>query len=123
MGNCLVSLGWGLLGGKGWGIYAQPVVGMVDGGSPADEYGLSSALVLSLYFPYPFCPCILHTHRTNSFPPIHPVPLRAPYSHNNDTCTHGLMLSAVVLYRTQWLVVDLSHKVFLTCLLGCLRAG
>ena len=62
MGNCLVFLGWGLLGGKGWGIDAWPVVGMVDGGSPADKCGLSSAFVqfhiltvplLSLYFPYP----------------------------------------------------------------------
>ena len=74
MGNCLVSMG-----GKGWGIDAWPVVGMVDGGSPADECGLSSALVLSLYFPYPFCPCISHTHQTNCLPPILPVPLRAPY--------------------------------------------
>ena len=40
-----------MLGGKGWGIDAWPVVGMVNGGSPADECGLSSALVLSLYFP------------------------------------------------------------------------
>ena len=31
------------------------------------------------------------------------------------------MLRAAALYRTQWLVVDLSPKVFLTCLLGCLR--
>ena len=30
----------GMLGGKGWGIDAWPVVGMVDGGSPADECGL-----------------------------------------------------------------------------------
>ena len=28
-----------------------------------------------------------------------------------------------VLYCTQWLVVDLSSKVFLTCLLGCLRVA
>ena len=77
MGNCLVSLG-----GKGWGIDAWPVVGMVDGGSPADECGLLSALVLSLYFPHPFCPFISHTHRTNYLPPILPVPL---ISHNNDT--------------------------------------
>ena len=79
MGNCLVSLGGGMLSGKGWGIDAWPVVEMVDGSSPADESGLSSALVLSLYFPYPFCPCISHTHRTNCLPPMLPVPLRAPY--------------------------------------------
>ena len=60
VGNCLVSLG-----GKGWGIDAWPVMGMVDGGSPADERGLSSALVLFLYFPWPFCTCISHTHWTN----------------------------------------------------------
>ena len=52
MGNCLVSLG-----GKGWGIDAWPVVGMVEGSFQADGYGLSSALVFSLYFLYPFCPC------------------------------------------------------------------
>ena len=74
MGNCLLALG-----GKGWRIDAWPVVGMVDGGSPADVCGLSSALVLSLYFPYPFCPCISHTHWTNCHPPILPVPLRTPY--------------------------------------------
>ena len=85
MGNCLVSLGWGMLGRKGCGIDDWPVVGIVDGGSPADECGLSSALVLSLYFPYHFCPCIYDTHRTNSLPPILPVPFRAPISHNNDT--------------------------------------
>ena len=62
MGNCLVSLGRVMLGQNGWGIDAGPVVGMVGGGSPADECGLSSALVLSLYFPYPICPCISHTY-------------------------------------------------------------
>ena len=76
MGDCLVSLGcWGgggglMLGGRGWGIDAWPVVGMVDGGSPADECRLLSALVLSLYFTCPFCPCISHTHRTSCLPPI-----------------------------------------------------
>ena len=79
MGNCLVSMGGEMLGGKGWGIDGWPVVGMVNGGSPADECGLLSALVLSLYFPYPFCPCISHTRRTNYLPPILPVPLCAPY--------------------------------------------
>ena len=82
MGNYLVSLGGGMPGGKGWGIDAWPVVGMVDGGSPADECELSSALVLSLYFSYPFCPCISHTHWTNCLPLILPVPI---ISHNNDT--------------------------------------
>ena len=77
VGNCLVSLG-----GKGWGIDAWSVVRKVDGSSPADECGLSRALVLSLYFPYLFCPCISHTHRTNHLPPILPVPL---ISNNNDT--------------------------------------
>ena len=79
MGNCLVSLG-----GKGWGIDAWPVVGMVDGGSLADECGLSSALVLSLYFPYPFCPCISLTHWTNCLP-YFPYPFVPLISHNNDT--------------------------------------
>ena len=80
-----MSLDEGMLGGKGWGIDAWPVVGMVDGGSSGDECGLLSALVLSLYFPYPFCPCISHIHWTNCLPPILPVPLLAPISHNNDT--------------------------------------
>ena len=61
VGKCLVSLG-----GKWWGMMA--------GGSPADECGLSSALVLFLYIPYPFCPCISHTHRTNCLPSF-PYPL------------------------------------------------
>ena len=69
----------GMLGGKGWGIDAWPVVRMVDVGSPADECGLSSALVLSLYFPYPFCPCISHTHQTNYLPPVLPIPLCGCY--------------------------------------------
>ena len=77
MGGELLS--GGMLGVKGWGIDAWPVVGMVDGGFPADECGLSSALVLSLYFPYPICPCVFHTLRTNCLPPILPVPLCAPY--------------------------------------------
>ena len=81
MGNCLVSLGWGC------GTDAWFVVGMVDGGSPADECELSSTLALSLYFPYPFYPCTV-------FPvPIGPI-VSLPYylypfvpliSHNNDT--------------------------------------
>ena len=75
MRNCLVSLGGGMLGGKGWGIDAWPVVEMVDDGSPADECGL----VLSQYFPYPFCSGISHTPWTNCLPPILPVPLRALY--------------------------------------------
>ena len=79
MENCLVPLGRGMLGGKGWGIDAWPVVGMVDGGSPTDKCGLWSAVVLSLYFPYPFCPIFSHTLRTNCPSPILPVPLRAPY--------------------------------------------
>ena len=33
-------LGLGMLGGKGWGIDARPVVGMVDGSSLADVCGL-----------------------------------------------------------------------------------
>ena len=37
MGNYLVCLVWGMLGGKGWGIDAWPVVGMVDGSSPPGE--------------------------------------------------------------------------------------
>ena len=45
-GELLVSLGGGMLGGKGWGTDACPVVGMVDGSSPADECAMSSALVL-----------------------------------------------------------------------------
>ena len=69
-----MSLGW-----KGWGIDAWPVEGMVDGGSPANECGLLIALVLSLYFLYPFCPYISHTHWTNCLPPMLPMPLRAPY--------------------------------------------
>ena len=79
MENCLLSLCGGMLGGKGWGIDAWPVVGMVDGGSPAGKCGLSSALVLSIYFLYPFCPCISHTHRANWIPLVLPVPLHAPY--------------------------------------------
>ena len=63
VGNCLVCLG-----GRGWRIDAWPVAGMVDGSSPADKCGLSSALVLSLYLLYPFCPCISHTHQTNCLP-------------------------------------------------------
>ena len=79
MGNCLVSLGGGMLGGKGWGIDAWPVVGVVDGGSLVDECGLSSAYtsrtpsvpvfpipigpIVSLpYFPYPFMPLIYYNN-------------------------------------------------------------
>ena len=83
MGNCLVSLGGGLLGGKGWGIDAWPMVGMVDGGSPADE--LSSILVFSLYLPYPFCYCISHTHWTNCLPYFPYPSFVSLISHNNDT--------------------------------------
>ena len=83
MGNCLVSLGRGMLGGKGWRLDTWPVVGM-DGGSPAVEGGLSSALVLSLYFPYPFYPCISHTHRTNCLS-YFPYPFMPLISQNNDT--------------------------------------
>ena len=84
MENCLLSLDGGMLGGKGWGINSWPVVEMVDGGSPADKCGLSSALVLSLYFPYHFCPCISHTHQTNCLP-YFPYPFAPRISHNNDT--------------------------------------
>ena len=93
-GELLGVYGWGdaiPLGGKGWGIDAWSVVVMVDGSSPADECGLSSALVLSQYFPYPllslYFPYPLdqlspsHTSRTPScllFPTImilvHPPP-------------------------------------------------
>ena len=86
MGNCLVSLGWGMLGGRGWGIDAWPVVRKLDGSSPADECGLSSALVLSLYctpsvpvfpilvrsivslpyFLYSFVPLIFHNNNTHA---------------------------------------------------------
>ena len=78
VGNCLVSLG-----GKGWGTDAWPVVRMEDGGSPADECRLSSALS----FPY--------TSRTPSVPvftiPIGPIVSHTLYpfvpliSHINDT--------------------------------------
>ena len=61
MGNCLLSLG-----GKGWGIDAWPLVAMVDGGSPTDECGLSSALVLSLYLLYPFVSLISHINDTHA---------------------------------------------------------
>ena len=80
MGNCLV-----FLGGKGWVIDAWPAVGMVDGSSLADKCGLSSALVVSLYFRTPSVPV---------FPiPIGPI-VSLPYflypfvpliSTNNDT--------------------------------------
>ena len=85
MGNCLVSLGGGMLGEKGWGIDAWPVVGMVDDSSLADECGLSSALVLTLYFPYPFCPCISHTQRTSCLPYFPYPPFVPLISHDNDT--------------------------------------
>ena len=66
-----------MLGGKGWGIDAWPVVGMVDGGSPADEcvvecfgpFPILPVPLLSLYFPYPsdqLSPS--HTSRTPSCP-------------------------------------------------------
>ena len=77
-------MGGELLGVSGWeeiwGIDAWPVVGMVDGVSPADECGLSSALVFSLYFPasvlvfpIPIGPVVSLTSRTPScllFPTI-----------------------------------------------------
>ena len=116
VGGCCVGREGGLTPGLWWGV--------ADGSSPADECGLSSALILSLYFPYPFCPCISHTHRTNCLPPILLVPLRAPYfPQQRYSCTHSLMLRAAVLCHTKWLVVDLSPKMFLTYLLDCLRAG
>ena len=74
-----LGVGGGMLCGKGWRIDAWPVVGVLDGDSPAGECGLSKALVLSLYFPYSFFSCASHTHRTNCLPPILPVPLCAPY--------------------------------------------
>ena len=74
-----------MLGGKGWGIDAWPVVGAMDGDSPTDKCGLLSALVLS------------YTSRTPSVP-VFPIPIgpivSLPYfpycfvpliSHNNDT--------------------------------------
>ena len=83
-GELLGVSGWGVLGGKGQGIDAWPVVGMEVSGSLADESGLSSALVLFLYFPYPFCPSVSYTHQTSCLPYfLYPfVPL---ISYNNDT--------------------------------------
>ena len=86
MGNCLVPLVGGMLCGKGWEVDVWPVVGIVDGGSPADKCGLSSALVLSLYIRYPFCPCISHAHQTNCLP-YFLYPFVLLISHNNDTST------------------------------------
>ena len=70
---------------EGMGIDTWPMVGMVDGGSLADECGLLSALVLSLYFLYPFCPCISYTHLTNCLPPIFHVPLCPLFPTINNT--------------------------------------
>ena len=77
-----MSLGRGMLGGKGWGIDAWPVVGMVDGGSPADKCGLLSALVLSLLLPVPLLSLYFPYPSDNCLPSILPVSL---ISHNNDT--------------------------------------
>ena len=75
MGNCLASVG-----GKGWGIDIWPVVGMMDGGSPAGKCGLSSVLVLSLYFLSLYFP-----NPSDQLSPIFPVPFVPLISHNNDT--------------------------------------
>ena len=69
---------------EGWGIDAWPVLGIVDSGSLADKCGLTSAFVLSLNFPYPFCPCISHTHRNNCLP-YFLYPFMPLIFHNNDT--------------------------------------
>ena len=90
MGNCLVSLGGGMLGGKGWRIDAWLVVGMVDGGSAADECGLSSDLVLSLY-------------------PVLPVPLLSlyfPYSLDQLSPSHTSHTPSCPLFPT---ITTLMH--------------
>ena len=100
--------GGGVLGGKEWEIYARPLVGMVDGSSPADECGLSNAFVLSLYFPYPFCPCMPI--------PIGPI-VSLPYflypfvpfiSHNNDTCAPTAWCWELLFYIAPngWLLIS-----------------
>ena len=86
MGNCLVSMGGGMLGGKGLGIDAWPVVEMVDGGSPADKCGLSSPLVLSQYFPYPSVPVFLIPIRPIISLPCHTSP-RTPSCPSFPTIT------------------------------------
>ena len=65
--------------GRDGGLMPGLVVGMMDGSSPADECGLSSALVLSLYFPYP--PDQLsasHTSCTPSCPLFPTITIRVP---------------------------------------------
>ena len=85
-GELLGVSGWGVLGRKGWGIDAWPVVGVVDGGSPADECGLSSALVFSLYFSYPRLSLYFPYPSDQLFPShISCTPSCLFISHNNDT--------------------------------------
>ena len=76
-------------------------------------------------FPYTFrtpsVPVFPNTHWTNYLPPILLYPFLCP---TITTLMHPRPdARAAVLCHTQWLVVDLSPKVFLTCLLDCLRAG
>ena len=111
-----MSLGGGMLGGIGWGIDAWPVEGTVDGSSLVDRCGLSSALVLSLYFPYPSVP-------------VFPIPIGSIVSHTSHTLWCPLFPTITTLVHPQpdaesccsvapsgWLLI--SPETFLTCLLG-----
>ena len=113
----MVSLVGKMLGEKGWGIDAWPVVGMVDGGSPADECGLLSTLVFSLYFPHSFYPCISHTHRinTSSTPSCPLFPTITTFMHSRPDDESWVFY----VVPSGWLLI--SPLVFLTCLLGYLR--
>ena len=115
VGRCWVGRG-------GW-IDAWPVVGMVDGSSQADECGLLSALVLSLYFPYPFCPCISHTHWTNCLP-YFPYPFMPLIFHNNDTSAPTAWCWELLFYvaPSGWLLIS-PLKCFWPVCLGYLMAG
>ena len=83
MGNCLVSLGWGMLGGKGWGIDAWSVVGI----AVLRQANVGCRVLWSF-------PCTSCTPSVPVFPiPIRPI-VSLPYflypfvpliSHNNDT--------------------------------------
>ena len=106
VGNCLVSLCWGMLGGKtcggdgGW-RFSGTQMWIVECFGPFPIQ----------YFPYPFCPCISHTHWTNCLPPIRPVFFVPLISLNNGTRAPNAWYWELLLYiayiaPSDWLMIS-----------------
>ena len=61
VGNCLLSLGWGCWVGRDGGLMPGLSWGWWMAVLQQTNVGCLSVLFFSLYFSYPFCPCISHT--------------------------------------------------------------